>query len=71
MKSHTTRPVAEELKELYEIAAREHGPQGRSTRAIKRSLETLGDKDANPAPRARDETPGATRTARTGRQRLA
>jgi hypothetical protein len=41
MKTHQTRPLREEMQDLYAIALREHGAQGRSTRLIARTIESL------------------------------
>lgn len=37
--SHQHRPILEELRELRDIARREHGPLARSTRQIEACLE--------------------------------
>jgi len=39
MKTHQQRSPASEIEELYAIAVREHGPQGRSSRMLKQELE--------------------------------
>lgn len=69
MKTRTTRPVAEDLKDLYEIAAREHGPQARSTRAIKRSLDTMTGQSST-APSQREEVSRSAPSTRTGRHSI-
>lgn len=39
MQIHQTRPVCDELEELYSIAVKEHGANSRSGRLIRRALE--------------------------------
>ena len=39
MKTHQQRSPASEIEEMYAIAVREHGPQGRSSRMLKQELD--------------------------------
>ncbi|GAC1543473.1 MAG: hypothetical protein NVS2B4_21890 [Ramlibacter sp.] len=39
MKTHQQRSPLCEIETQYEIAVREHGPQGRSTRMLKQALD--------------------------------
>lgn len=41
MNTHQTRPLLDDMQELYAIALREHGPQGRSTRWIAETIEAV------------------------------
>jgi hypothetical protein len=63
MQSHQSRPVAEELEEMYRIAVREHGPYARSARLIGQALAACR-KDARDA---RTATPQRA-SARPGRR---
>ena len=38
--THQARPIVDELKELRDIAEREHGPFARSTRRLDEALES-------------------------------
>lgn len=67
MEIHTTRPMLQELQELYEIAVREHGPHARSVRfigeALQRELQARSGAakpttGAKKAPPGRKEGPG-------------
>ncbi|TFZ04820.1 hypothetical protein [Ramlibacter rhizophilus] len=57
MQVHSSRPVLVELEELYRIALREHGPQGRSSQLIERSLA----QERQGAPRTQQPRPQAAR----------
>lgn len=39
MKTHQQRSPSSEIEEMYAIAVREHGPQGRSSRLLKQALD--------------------------------
>jgi hypothetical protein len=39
MRIHQQRSAASEIEQLYAIAVREHGPQGRSSRILKQELD--------------------------------
>jgi hypothetical protein len=59
--SSKSRSVIDELRELRDIAVREHGPQARSTRIIEEALakETVDRKGIRDAPQgiSSDEKP--------------
>jgi hypothetical protein len=50
--SHRARPIVDELREMRDIARREHGPQARSTRLFEDAL-----KNAERPPRDAGEQP--------------
>lgn len=69
MKVHSPRPVLDELKELYAIAVREHGPQARSARLIASTMAR--ERESSRSPAGKDDGPGKSGAcksdARTGR----
>lgn len=52
MKTHQQRSPASEIEEMYAIAVREHGPQGRSSRMLRQELdrELRAGRDARGSP---------------------
>jgi hypothetical protein len=45
--SRQARPIVDELREMRDIARREHGPEGRSTKRIEAALAAAQRESAN------------------------
>ncbi|MBA2964254.1 MULTISPECIES: hypothetical protein [Ramlibacter] len=65
MQSHQSRPLTQELEEMYRIAVREHGPFARSARLIGQALAECRQELRD----ARGQAPVPVRAGRTQRSR--